>query len=189
MAGHEPAVRVAGRERERDTSRLELIGDSGTRFASKAHVEQGGIEGLQLAVSASLRDIFEMMGALLLIAYIPMYIATIVFVCRWFHLAARHALARQAPLDVTPGGAVGSWFIPFLNLVRPFTLTRQMLSTSGADQSVVGPWQAAWVVGNMVSNFSARSDGAASTVAGLFGDLLLVGAALLGAKVIATLKF
>lgn len=154
-----------------------------------AHTAQAGLEAVQLAASGPTVELIEVMSGLLLLAYIPLYIATIVLVCRWFHLAARHALARQAPLDVTPGGAVGAWFIPFLNLARPFTLTRQMLATSGADQSVVGPWQAAWIAGNMVSNVSVRADGVASVVAGLLGDLLLVGAAVLGARAVATLKF
>lgn len=167
-----------------------------TRFAryallvmAVAHAAQAGIEGVQLVVSTSLRDLFEVMSALLLLAYIPLYIATIVLVCRWFHLAARHALARQAPLDSTPGGAVGSWFIPFVNLARPFTLTRQMLTTSGADASIVGPWQAAWIVGNIVSNYSVRAEGTLSVFAALLGDVFLVGAALFGAKVVASLKF
>ncbi len=84
---------------------------------------------------------------------------------------------------------MGAWFIPFLNLARPFTLTRQMLATSGADQSVVGPWQAAWIAGNMVRNLSVRTDGVPSAVAGLLGDVLLVGAAVLAARAVATLKF
>ena len=54
---------------------------------------------------------------------------------------------------------------------------------------MVGPWQAAWIAGNMVSNVSVRADGVASVVAGLLGDLLLVGAAVLGARAVATLKF
>ena len=124
-------------------------------------------------------------GALLLglwaLASFPVMITTIVLFCRWFHLSARYAINRGVTLPSTPAGAVGSWFIPFVNLVRPFDLTRQMLSGFGGNAGVVGRWQALYIVGNITSNISSRFDNAAFS---LIAGLLLLGAALAAVSVI-----
>lgn len=132
---------------------------------------------------------FAILSGLAALAYIPTYLTTIVLVCRWFHLATRHALARGAQLGVTPAGAVGTWFIPFVNLVKPFQLVRQMLATTERDQSQVSVWQALWVMGNLVANASVRLPDAGGAGVGLLSDALLFAAALVCARVIASLKF
>ncbi len=133
--------------------------------------------------------VFPVLSGLAALAYLPVYITTIVLVCRWFHLATRHSLARGAQLGVTPAGAVGSWFIPFVNLSRPFQLTRQMLSSVGASEGPVGGWQALWVIGNIAANISTRIPEAGGLGVGIASDAALVIAAVLGAKVIASLRF
>jgi hypothetical protein len=61
----------------------------------------------------------------------------VVLVCRWFHRAIRHALARGASLEVAaPVTGMGSWFIPLVNLARPFNVTRQMLSHAGQGSAI-----------------------------------------------------
>jgi hypothetical protein len=98
---------------------------------------------------------------------------------RWFHLLVRHAKARGTPLDVTPAGAVGSFFIPFVNLVRPYATAKQIASTE-AGVKAVGSWQALWLVANIVTNVGSRMEGkagAAGDVVGLIGSLLFLGAA------------
>lgn len=131
-------------------------------------------------------SIFSGLAAL---AYLVVYIVTIVLVCRWFHLAARHALARGAQLGSTPAGAVGSWFIPFVNLARPFQLTRQMLTSANVSPDAVGGWQALWILGNITANVSQRVPDAAGLGVGIVSDALLIVAAVLFAKVIASLRF
>lgn len=133
--------------------------------------------------------LFATLSALAAVLYLPVYVTTIVLVCRWFHLATRHALARGGQLGVTPGGAVGSWFIPFVNLVKPFTLTRQLYATAHRPDGHVAAWQTAWIVGNMASNVSVRLSGAPGLGVNIVSDAVLVVAALLCARVIAGLRF
>lgn len=92
------------------------------------------------------------------ILFLPVFVTTIVLFCRWFHLTVRHAHARNLLLGVTPAAAVGSWFIPVLNLVRPFEYTRRMLGGTNGRLELVGPWQVLWIVSNLASNASARID-------------------------------
>lgn len=128
-----------------------------------------------------------MIAVLLGFAYFPIFIVTVVMFCRWFHLCVRHAAARGMNLGITPAGAVGSWFIPFVNLVRPFDLSRRMLACMDTDErfahngSLVGSWQALWIVGNVASNVSVRID---APIAELIASSLLVGAAFACVRVI-----
>ncbi len=107
------------------------------------------------------------------------FIVAVVMFSRWFHLLVRHAKARGTPLDVTPAGAVGSFFIPFVNLVRPYATAKQIASTD-AGVKAVGSWQALWLVANIITNVGSRMEGKAGMagdVVGIIGSLLFLGAA------------
>ncbi len=97
--------------------------------------------------------------------YLLAFIATAVLFCRWFHLAVRHVKAHGLSVSVTPAAAVGSWFIPIRNLVKPFAITRELMAATRANQSAVGPWQASWIIGNIVSNLSTRVESSAVSAA------------------------
>jgi hypothetical protein len=124
------------------------------------------------------------------ILYLFVFITTVVLVCMWFHRATRHALARGASLEVnSPAGAVGSWFIPFVNLVRPFNIARAMLISAGLEAASVGAWQGMWVAGNIAANASGRIPGTGGLGIGVLSDLLLVGAGITAAQIVNRLKW
>ncbi|QYO65100.1 DUF4328 domain-containing protein [Leptolyngbya sp. 7M] len=51
----------------------------------------------------------------------PVGIATIVLFLVWLYRAHKNLFSlKPTHLDFSPGWAVGWWFIPFLNLVRPY---------------------------------------------------------------------
>lgn len=142
----------------------------------------------QLATGES-KGIFTLLSGLATLVSVPAYITTIVLVCRWFHLATRYALARGGQMGVTPAGAVGSWFIPFVNLVKPFNHTRAMFSAAGKSSERVGAWQTMWILGNVTANLSSRFPGDAGVGVNMVSDLVMFGAALVCAKVIDELRF
>lgn len=142
----------------------------------------------QLA-SGDVSSVFAILSALATAVYLPTYVITIVLVCRWFHLATRHGLARGGQLGVTPAQAVGSWFVPFVNFVTPFHLTRQLFVVTGKSHERVGWWQATWVLGNIVANVGTRLPDVAGVGGSLAADVLLIISAILGAKVIDELRF
>lgn len=108
-----------------------------------------------------------MLFGLVALAMVPVFITTVVLFCRWFHLSVRYANLRGIRVGATPAGAVGAWFIPFANLVRPFDYTRAMLSEGGGNASLVGPWQTAWIVGNIATNLSSRLESTAVSLVAL----------------------
>lgn len=104
---------------------------------------------------------------------IPVFVATVVFFLIWEHRAFSNLSALRAQnLEFSPGWAVGWWFIPFANLVKPFQAMRELwsesdpeydadlgfLSTSPSAPSMLGIWWACWILGNVANNVASRLD-------------------------------
>jgi hypothetical protein len=73
----------------------------------------------------------------------------------WFHRACANAWALGAfPMSVTPGWAVGGFFVPFLNLVRPFQAMRETWVGSRRDHahgsSIIGLWWGTWLASGVL---------------------------------------
>ena len=112
------------------------------------------------------------------------------------------AAAGVDGLEFTPGWAVGWYFIPFANLLKPFQAMRELWNAShgevttfgGEAPSQVKLWWGTWIAGNIVSNIGMRivlmEDGGSGSVTagnaiGAAGTALLMLAAVLLVKVIA----
>ncbi|HYD25143.1 MAG TPA: DUF4328 domain-containing protein [Croceibacterium sp.] len=154
----------------------------------------------QLAEAAGMVDLDEGMDGLTMIvafsymAYAVAMLICVLLVCLWLHRA--HANLHEAGvggLEYTPGWAVGWYFIPFANLVKPHGAMRELWHASHGETgdfrapapSLINYWWAAWIAGNIVSNVSAQmavrdpSLVAAASLIGAVGSALSVAAALL----------
>jgi hypothetical protein len=81
----------------------------------------------------------------------------------WQHRSQANLHARRVPgLAYTPGWAVGWWFVPFVNLVKPYQTVRELWAASGGGEGwvrgrtwpVLGWWWAAWIVGGVLGQIS-----------------------------------
>jgi hypothetical protein len=88
-----------------------------------------------------------------------LYVLTGIVWLLWQHRAhANLHAARVADLAFTPGWAVGWWFVPFANLVKPFQAVRELWKASAADAAwnrrrtwpVIGWWWTCWAGGAVV---------------------------------------
>ena len=125
----------------------------------------------------SLDDLSEvstwlMIQSFIALLQIPIFIATVVFFLMWLYRAHSNLTdLRPVNLQFTSGWAVGWWFIPFANLVKPFQAVREVwwesnpevddgptfLSSSlHAAPTFMGVWWAFWIVSNVLSNISGR---------------------------------
>ena len=105
------------------------------------------------------------LAALILPAFfgsLASFLVAIVAVCLWTYRACAnaHALVGDwvAP-SVSPAFAVGSYFIPFVNLVRPYQAMREIDSASlgaASTDSMVGLWWGTWIAGNILGNIGFR---------------------------------
>lgn len=127
------------------------------------------------------------------------FLISVVFVRMWIHRA--HANLFDAGLDgleFTPGWSVGWFFIPIMNLFKPFGAMRELWNRSHGDDdgynasspSEVVAWWGCYIVGNILSSIGQRIEGigpdSVSTGVGLgmIGTLILLGSAWFLIKII-----
>ena len=96
------------------------------------------------------------------------YLATIVFFCMWLYRAYNNlrAFNPSRRLDHSPGWAVGSFFIPLVNLVIPYRAVKEVWQKSGPpDEALLsepGPpayfpiWWLFWLLASFAGNISMR---------------------------------
>ena len=106
-------------------------------------------------------------AGLIAILEVPLRLASIVAFLIWLYRAYGNLSPLQARnLEFSPGWAVGWWFIPFANLVKPFQVVREVYNESDPDvdpytgfshvpagtPAVVGLWWGTF----LLSNFANR---------------------------------
>jgi uncharacterized protein YjeT (DUF2065 family) len=117
-------------------------------------------------------SLWLMLQGLVYLLLFPISIATIVGFLMWLYRAHSNLQAlRPTNLEFTPGWAVGWWFIPFANLVKPFQVVREVWWESDPDvpdehsflsvslhsaPTYMGFWWAAWIASNILSNITSR---------------------------------
>ncbi len=148
----------------------------------------------------------DMIVALCALAYLAALVACAVVFIMWFRRAYAnlHRIeAGNSILSYSEGWAAGAWFVPFINLVRPFTIMKEIWNETQSnipgkiereglrETSLIGWWWAAWITFNIVSNITDKI-GSEDTVdeitlslrANALGLLLVVPAGLLAIRIV-----
>ena len=130
-------------------SALALIVQAGD-FAGAINTDSDKLSGLNLV------------GGLILIIYALTLFASIIGIGMWIYRA--HANLRDSGhhLTISPGWAVGWYFVPIASLFKPLEAMRELwsLSHSESDRYTedaspnIGTWWGFWVVGGILSNIS-----------------------------------
>jgi hypothetical protein len=100
----------------------------------------------------------------LAIAYLAILLVTAVVFLRWILLANRNVRRLGADLSVTPGWAVGWFFVPILNLWKPYRAMRELWKASRAAASwreqpgsvILPVWWILLILSGFVSQGAAR---------------------------------
>ena len=139
---------------------------------------------------------------LLAILTIIIYVATVVFFCMWLYRAYDNLRPLNAwrRLDHSPGWAVGSFFIPFVNWVVPYRAVKEVWQKSGPQDEALfsepSPpawfpiWWAFWLLSSFAGNISMRVsfnenvDLTTSTIISIVANALGIVAALLAYVVV-----
>jgi hypothetical protein len=90
---------------------------------------------------------------------IGIYIPTVILFCMWIYRAHSNLPALGAlQLKYSPRWAAGAFFVPILNLFRPYQITKEIdlnsdPSPDPQSSQLIGAWWTAW----LLTNFSARA--------------------------------
>ena len=111
------------------------------------------------------------------------YIASGVTFIMWFRRAYNNLHQKLNHLNFSEGWAAGSWFVPFVNLFRPYRIMRELYEetdkllkrrfeyyVSQVIYSAIGLWWTLWIISGVLGQFDFRWSMHAETI-----DDLLVG--------------
>ncbi|MGE5624613.1 MAG: DUF4328 domain-containing protein [Bacillota bacterium] len=116
-----------------------------------------------------------LMGGMALIELV-MNLAVAVLFLRLLYKAVQKAQGFATPFTyVSPGWAVGYWFIPLMNLYRPFEVVKALFKACAeqaggkptAGEQLLGAWWAMFLLSNIVGFMVARMDTDMNSAAGI----------------------
>ena len=117
-------------------------------------------------------------------------ISAIVFFLIWEYRSFNNLSALKAKnLEFSPGWAVGWWFIPFANLVKPFQAVRELwnesdpdfdeetsfLHTSAGTPEIIGFWWATFLISGFIGRIADKLVDAGGQPSRYFPVVLIVG--------------
>lgn len=125
-----------------------------------------------LAEEDATASLWLFLQGLILLLQFPVYVFTIVFFLIWLNRAYKNlAPLRAQNVEFSSGWAIGWWFVPFANLVKPFHVMREvwresdpdfdadagfLSNTVGSAPTYMSFWWAFWVISNIFSNITGR---------------------------------
>jgi Domain of unknown function (DUF4328) len=135
------------------------------------------------------QDLVDILTALVGVFYLINLVVNAVAFLMWIHRAYRNlpSIGYQHA-RYSPRWAVGGWFVPFLNLVRPYQIVREIWQASlpGVAWQLIQLWWGLWLAGNVVGNLAGRSNfgHGIDQAVDLVANLLFVAGAILGILIV-----
>jgi hypothetical protein len=103
-----------------------------------------------LSGPSALRDVAE---GLVGLGTFVLDLATPIAFLMWLHRAVRQSQALRIDVGATPGWAVGCWFVPIVNVVKPYRIVRDLLRGLGGESlpgaAHVGLWWGLWLAAHV----------------------------------------
>lgn len=103
------------------------------------------------------------------ILYLSSFIGSVIAFILWFRRNYYNLHQKTSYLRFSEGMAAGAWFIPFVNLVRPFQIFRELFNKTvelyeehdmtypqPLAKAVMGFWWTLWILSNILSNSAER---------------------------------
>ena len=116
-------------------------------------------------------DRTEDWGTMLSVVSLLLYFATALVFIGWFHRAYANLKPLGARgLQYSSGWAIGAWFVPFLNLIRPVQIAQEIWRHSdpqaiarnedhqaiGKNSTLIGFWWAVWLINGVIGHIAYR---------------------------------
>lgn len=156
-------------------------------------------------VSTEKAELNDLREQLIAIVYIIVYLTSAITFIQWFRRAYFNLHLKVNDLAQTEGWAAGSWFVPIINLYRPFQIMKELYEQTKTHLTrnnievnenfttkYLSIWWTLWIfntiLGRMISRYSLRAESIEeltwSTLGSMFIDILGIPLALITIKVI-----
>jgi Domain of unknown function (DUF4328) len=160
-----------------------------------------GIEGISTE-EANANDLREQ---ILGIVYLAANLVAIVMFIRWFRRAYYNLHQLPVTVTYTEGWAAGAWFVPFLNLFRPYQIMKELYTESRSflqrrevsfthlsSTAAIGVWWGLWILSGVLGQFVFRytmkaetiDEMITGTIAGIIGNIVGIPLGLVAVKLI-----
>ena len=152
-------ARLSSRARNAEYAIFAYIGISAIVLVFEL-LELTGIVDLMSLTPGPLEEAYGLAAILMLV----IFIGSVVLVSMWIYRAHANLRDRGIEMETSPGWAVGWFFVPIMNLFKPFQAMRELWSESHFESDsygdpapgTIGTWWGLWIVGNILSNVSLR---------------------------------
>ena len=152
-------ARLSSRARNAEYAIFAYIGISAIVLVFEL-LELAGIVDLMSLTPGPLEEAYGLAAILMLV----IFIGSVVLVSMWIYRAHANLRDRGIEMETSPGWAVGWFFVPIMNLFKPFQAMRELWSESHFESDsygdpapgTIGTWWGLWIVGNILSNVSLR---------------------------------
>ncbi|MBD60204.1 MAG: hypothetical protein CL808_08815 [Citromicrobium sp.] len=152
-------ARLASRARNAEIAIFAYIGVSAIMLGLEL-LELAGVVDLLSPVPGPLARLYGIAAILFLVVFI----VSVVLISMWIYRAHANLRDRGIELETSPGWAVGWFFVPIMNLFKPFQAMRELWSESHFEADSYGDpapgdiaaWWACWIIGGILSNVSMR---------------------------------
>jgi len=115
----------------------------------------------------------QILGIVYMIAYI---LSSVMFI-QWFRRAYYNLHQKTNHLSYSEGWAAGAWFVPILNLFRPYQIMKELYNetknlllknelniSKSFSTNLLGLWWTLWIIGSFLGNFIFRFTMNAETI-------------------------
>ncbi|MBL9079603.1 MAG: DUF4328 domain-containing protein [Planctomycetes bacterium] len=117
------------------------------------------------------------------LAMLASLLITGVLFIAWMHRAFGNAHAAGLRSTHAIGWAIGGWFVPLLNLVRPYQIAAEMWRHAGPERAgpaAIAPlWWAGWLLGNVTGSIGTHLNENPDEETAQFGLQVLIASDLL----------
>ncbi len=116
-----------------------------------------------LAAMAAAADVSDTRQMLIGLAQVALFIASVVLALVWTYRSNANLWTAQVKgLDYSPGWAAGWYFVPIMNLFRPFQVMRELHNASASPRrwNIDGApvsiqlWWGMWIISNLVGRMA-----------------------------------
>lgn len=130
-------------------------------------IEQGTISDAEIDANDAREQALGLMT-------MGLYFATAIVFIQWFHRAYGNLDHFGHNREHGTGWAIGAWIVPFISLIRPYQMAREIWNASDPDRgaewepasspALLSGWWGLWIAGNVLGQVAFRLSLGADTV-------------------------